>query len=81
MTIALKKRKVVNLKAFRENTEVYIQAAKLGQSFVVYRRSEPVFTINPVDEEAGWETLIDFNAIKKGGVPATAILDKLKDVG
>ena len=72
---------IVGLKELRENTEAYINAVKKGRSFVVVRRSKPVFKVTPVDEwgdEGIWETVVDFTKIRKGGVPAEDVLASLK---
>jgi antitoxin (DNA-binding transcriptional repressor) of toxin-antitoxin stability system len=73
---------IIGLKELRENTEHYIRAVGRGKSFSVVRRSRPIFTINPVDEDDDqfWDTVIDFEKIKPGGVPAgevATILDKM----
>lgn len=67
--------KVVGLKEFRENMQQYINRVHDGESLIVYRHSKPVFRIAPidVDDEAGWETVIDFTKIRKGGVPAEEV--------
>lgn len=73
--------KIIGLKELREDTEKYIAQVKRGKSFIVVRRSKPVFKLSPVDEwgdEGRWETLIDFTKIKKGGLPAKLALERLK---
>ena len=70
--------KIIGLKELRENTDTYLAQVKKGSSFLVLRRSEPVFKISPVEEaEELWETVIDFTKIKKGGVPLKEILTRL----
>lgn len=72
---------IIGLKDLRENTEDYISKVSKGGSFVVVRRSKPIFKITPVDEwgdEGKWETIIDFNKVKKGGVSAEEILKYIK---
>jgi hypothetical protein len=52
-----------------------------GQSFLVVRKSSPVFKMEPVDEwgdEGMWEQIIDFTKIKEGGVPASDVLAALR---
>ena len=68
---------VVGLKELRENTEKFISQVRRGRSFIVVRRSKPIFTISPPDEEAGWESVIDFTKIKKGGVKVRDLLSRL----
>ena len=70
--------KIIGLKDLRENTETYLTQVKKGNSFLVLRRSEPIFKISPVDEaEELWEKVIDFTKIKKGGVSLDQILARL----
>lgn len=72
---------IIGLKDLRERTEDYISCVRKGKSFIVVRRSRPVFKITPVDEwgdEGLWETIVDFRQIKPEGVPAHAILKALR---
>lgn len=70
--------KIIGLKDLRENTDTYLAQIKKGHSFLVLRRSEPVFKISPVDDDEDlWEKVIDFTKIKKGGVPLDQILARL----
>ena len=70
----------VGLKELRENMETYIKRVHKGESLTIYRRSEPVFRITPVDadDEEGWETVIDFTEINPNGVPAKDVLKALR---
>ncbi len=72
--------KIIGLRELRENTESYIKAVeKKGDSFIVVRRSKPVFKIAPLNEEdEKWETVIDFTKIKKGGVPLEEVMAKMR---
>ena len=68
----------IGLKELRENVETYVSEVKKGKSFIVVRRSKPIFKISPVEEdESLWETVIDFTRIKKGGVPISELLSRL----
>ncbi len=67
---------IVKLKDLRQNMETYVDRVKKGQDFVVFRRSEPIFRILPIEEER-WETVIDFTKIKKGGVTIDELLKRL----
>jgi prevent-host-death family protein len=67
---------LIGLKQLREQTEDYVDAVKKGQSFIVMRRSKPIFKITPVENEA-WEEVVDFTAIKKGGVDIEDILKRI----
>jgi hypothetical protein len=66
--------KLIGLKDFRENVESYTKKINQGQSFIVLKKSKPIFKLSPVDEEETWETIIDFTKIKKGGVPIQDIV-------
>lgn len=68
---------LIGLKQLRENLGTYEKLVKKGRSFIVMKRSKPIFTIGPV-EEAGWETVIDFTKFKKGGISAKTLLETLK---
>lgn len=75
-----KNQKIIGLKELRENTEDYISEIGKGKSFIVVRRSRPVFKVVPVDEwgdDGTWETIIDFAKIRKGGVPIDELIKKL----
>ena len=67
----------IGLKELRRNTENYIRGVKKGNSFVVFRRSEPVFKLSSPYEEELWETVVDFTEINKEGVSARDVLDTL----
>jgi len=69
---------IVGLKELRENMEKYASLVKKGKSFIVVKRSKPLFKISSIDEDDGlWETVIDFTRLKKGGIPAEELLDRL----
>lgn len=68
---------VLGLKELRENTGKYISRVKKGDSFIVVKKSKPVFKIVSVESEEQWETVIDFTKIKKGGIPAEELLKRL----
>jgi len=61
----------ISIRELRENLAQVADHIALGESFVVIRRSKPVFIINPVSgglesqkvgqkNKLNWETLIDF---------------------
>jgi len=80
-TAKVKTPQIIGLKDLRENMESYISRVKRGASFVVARRSQPIFEISPVGEEEDeslWETVADFTAIDPEGVSAKEILRSLK---
>ena len=72
------KTSIVGLKELRENIEEYISQVSKGKSFVVVRRSQPVFKISSPEEDNGeGESVIDFTRIKKGGVAINDLLSRL----
>lgn len=71
------KNAVVGLKELRANIENYITEVKKGKSFIVMRRSKPVFKISSPEDEDIWEEVVDFTKIKKGGVSITDLLSRL----
>jgi prevent-host-death family protein len=71
---------IVGLKELRENTATYVSQVKKGKSFIVVRKSKPLFKISPIDDEDDkglWEAVVDFTKIKKGGVPILDLLSRL----
>ena len=69
---------IIGLKELRENTENYISQVSKGKSFIVVRKSKPIFRItSPDDSQDLWETVIDFTKIKRGGVAIKDILSRL----
>lgn len=74
---------IIGLKDLRENTEDYIAQIKKGRSFIVVKKSKPVFKITPVDiwgDEGVWETVVDFREINPKGVPARDALKILRKI-
>ena len=73
------KNTIVGLKELRENIETYISQVKRGKSFVIVRRSKPLFKISSIssDESELWETVVDFTKVKKGGIFVRDILSRL----
>lgn len=78
MSSKIKKQTIVGLKELRENMELYIKRVGKGESITVMRRSTPIFNISPVDDESGWETVIDFTEINPRGVPAKDVLNAIR---
>lgn len=73
--------KIIGLKDLRENTEHYISHVNKGKSFLVVRRSKPIFRVSPVDEcgdDGVWKTVVDFTKITKNGVPIDDVIASLK---
>ncbi len=74
----MKNNTIVGLKELRENIESYISKVKEGGSFIVVRKSKPVFKISPPEEDVSfWEPVVDFTKIKKGGVAIADLLSRL----
>ena len=72
------KNTIVGLKELRENIDTYIAEVRKGKSFIVVRKSRPIFKIVPSELEEQWETVADFTSINKHGVSAAAILKELR---
>lgn len=68
---------IVGLKELRENIDTYAKQVQKGRSFLVMRKTTPLFTIVPPDHEEQWETIVDFTKMKKGGVLLEDILARL----
>ena len=68
------KNTIIALKEFRLNTQKYIDASEKGNSFIVVKRSKPVFRILPIEEE--WETIGDFS--DTGGISIETFLKAIK---
>ena len=73
-----KNHSIVGLKELRENIDIYISAVRKGKSFIVVRKSKPVFKISSLQEaDELWEEILDLTKIKKGGVAINQILSRL----
>ena len=69
---------LIGLKELREHADVYITQIQKGRSFIVVRRSKPIFRICPPDELGeAWEEVVDFTKIKKGGIALQDLLSRL----
>jgi len=69
---------ILGLKELRENMQKYASLIEKGKSFVVVKKSKPLFKISSLDEdEELWETVVDFTKVRKGGIPAKELLAKL----
>lgn len=72
------KTQILGLKELRENMQKYAFRVRKGESFIVVKRSKPLFKISSIDEDDGvWETVVDFTKIRKGGIPAEELLARL----
>ena len=70
-------KQIIGLKNFRQNIKKYHSAVQKGESFIVVRKSKPLFQITPLDDEGIWEKVVDFTKIKKGGVTIDELLKVL----
>lgn len=68
---------LIGLKELRKDVNTYISQVQKGKSFIVVRRSKPIFKISPPDAEELWETIVDFTEIKKGGIALKDMLSRL----
>jgi prevent-host-death family protein len=74
------KNSIIGLKDLRENMDNYISQVKKGKSFVVVRKSKPVFKLSPLDEwgdDGAWEKVVDFTKIKKGEVSLADVVSRI----
>lgn len=69
--------KIIGLKELRQNVTKYARKVKAGESFIVVKRSAPLFKITPIDEDLKWEEVIDFTKIHRGGVDIDEVLKRL----
>jgi len=76
----MKTQHILGLKELRENMEKYASRVKKGESFIVVKRSKPIFKIVPSESEEQWETVVDFTKINKSGVPAKEVLKALRQL-
>lgn len=66
-------KKLVSLKELRTKlTEYTKRVSDRGDSFLVLKKSKPVFKIVPIDEDS-WETVVDFTTINPKGVPLAKV--------
>ena len=72
---------ILGLKELRENMQKYASLVEKGQSFIVVKKSKPLFKVSSVDEDEGlWETVIDFTKLNKNGVSAKEVLKALRQL-
>jgi len=67
---------IINLKSLRENIQKYAQRVQKGDSFIVFKKSKPLFKITQVND-GYWEEVIDFTKIRKQGVDIKDLLKRL----
>lgn len=72
------KNSIVGLKNLREHMETYISQVEKGKSFIVVRRSKPLFKISSIEEDDEiWERVVDFTKTKKGGIAIAELIKRL----
>ena len=67
------------MKELRERMDYFVKAVQeKGESFIVVRRSKPLFKIIPLSQdEDRWEEVIDLTKVRKGGVDIDEVLARL----
>ena len=68
---------ILGLKELRENMQKYASLVERGESFVVVKKSKPLFKLVSPESDEQWETVADFTKINKKGVLATEVLKSL----
>ncbi|MCX6810094.1 MAG: hypothetical protein NTZ65_05140 [Candidatus Berkelbacteria bacterium] len=69
---------IIGLKDLRKNLPDYEKKIASGATFLVLKKSKPIFRISPVfEQESEWEEAIDFTKMKKGGVAIEDLLKRL----
>lgn len=69
----------LGFRELRENSDRIIAEVAKGKTFLVKRKSKPLFRIVPVQEEV-WETVIDFTEVGRWGVKAGDVLRAIDDI-
>ncbi len=54
----------------------YAKKVQKGDSFIVFKKSKPLFKITPIND-GNWEEVIDFTKIDKQGVNIKDLLKRL----
>ena len=67
---------IINLKNLREHMQEYARRVKKGDSFIVFKKSKPLFKISPIDDGL-WDEIIDFTKISKDGVDIKDLIKRL----
>ncbi|MFH1522920.1 MAG: hypothetical protein ABIE43_03835 [Patescibacteria group bacterium] len=68
---------LVGLKELRQNITKYAEKVSQGSSFIILKKSKPLFKICPIENEEKWEVITDFTKIKKGGIDIDEVLARL----
>jgi len=67
---------IITLKNLREQMKKYAKKVQNGDSFIVFKKSKPLFKITPIND-GPWEEVIDFTKIKKQGIDIKELLQRL----
>lgn len=58
---------------------LYADKVKRGNTFIVVKKSKPLFKITQFDEgESYWEEVVDLTKIRRGGIPIKDLLKRLQ---
>lgn len=68
---------MIGLKDLRQNVANYAKEVGRGKSFIVIKRSKPLFKITPISETGEWEEVVDFTKLKRGGVKIKDLLSRI----
>lgn len=69
---------VIGLKELRGNVKVVEKNVNRGRSYLVLRKSKPLFKIVPLGEDGGaWEEAVDFTKVRRGGARIAELLSRL----
>jgi hypothetical protein len=78
--------KLIGLKEFRENVDAVIKKVNHGQSFIILKKSKPIFKVSKIvpaidlSSEDDWETIADFTeGGKKTGVEAGKLIKLMQN--
>lgn len=69
---------ILGLKELRENMQKYASLVEKGKTFIIVKKSKPLFKLVPPDSEEQWEIVADFTEINKNGIPAGEVLRTLR---
>ena len=56
----------------------YASLVQKGESFIVVKKSKPLFKLVSPESEEQWEMVADFTKINKNGIPAGEVLKALR---
>jgi len=75
-------RNMLSIKDFRTKLTDYTKrVSENGDSFIVLKKSKPVFKVVPIDADEGeWQTIIDFTEIDPKGVSFDDVRKAAKDL-